>query len=1009
MVTWFAARHQDLARRLAHRGAHVYTCCSKCVRWYFREGQGDRGMTDPPPTTRWPFPPEQARQVGQACNAFEAAWQTGQRPRIEDHLGDLPEPARTALLRELLRRELAYRRAAGEQPAATDYEARFPDLRDWIAGQLEPTASAETGTPETLPPFEPPVGPAGTWPAVPGYEVLSELGRGGMGVVYKARQKSLNRTVALKMILAGAHASADQLRRFRRETEALARLQHPNIVAIYAVEEHEQLPYFAMEFCAGGSLKKRLRSQALPPDEAARLVETLARAVLHAAHDAEIVHRDLKPDNVLFTADGLAKISDFGLAKQLDASRFTPNSAVLGTPSYMAPEMVGQHHQVGRATDVYGLGAILYELLTGRPPFQGLTPMDVLAQVLADEPVPPSRLRRGVPDGLEAVCLHCLEKRPEARYPTAAALADDLRRVAAGEPPSVQTLSELERLTRWAQAAGFEILDVLTYGVRDVVCKARQVDLDRLVALKVLTAREEEEPDARARLRTEAERLARLHHPNIVTIYSSSRHGGRAYLAYEFVDGGSLVEKYRDEPAAPRLAAQLLLPLAEAIHHAHEHGIVHGALKPSSVLLAANDVPKVTNFGPSFLVEEERAGLARRPAFRRLPSYMAPELADGRAEEIGPAVDVYALGAVLYKLLTGGPPFLADSVQATLEQVRAQEPVPPHEWNPDVPPQLEAVCLKCLRKRPGDRYATAQALADELRHYLAATEEVDILPGYVLLNELPRGGLGVVYKSRQKTPRRLVALKIYNHRWEHFRMAQRAAAGLEHPNLVRVYDAGEHGGRLYAAEEFIEGNSLAQRLAGGARLPPQGAAQLLGTLAKALHHVHEHGLVHGNLKPPVVLFTKDDVPKVSSFDLARVPGEGPENAEGSGQRSGTPAYMAPEQVTGAARLDRAVDVHALGVLLYEMLTGCLPFQGVNRMETLKQIERHEPVSPAQLRPDVPGDLAAVCLLCLRKEPARRYATAQALAEDLRRFLDGQPVLARSGLWKRVTGWLRPGS
>jgi serine/threonine protein kinase len=956
-----------------------------------------------PPASGWPVPPEQARQLDQACTAFETAWRAGQRPRIEDYLGDLAEPARGALLRKLLRLEMAHRREAGEQPALTDYRDRFPDLRDWLAAQLEQTASGDTGTPDTLPPFEPPVGPAATGPVVPGYEILSELGRGGMGVVYEARQNSPSRSVALKMILAGAYASADQLRRFRRETEVLARLQHPNIVAIYAVEEHGQVPYFAMEFCADGSLKKRLRRRALPPDEAARLVETLARAV-HVAHDAEVIHRDLKPDNILFTAAGVVKISDFGLAKQLDASQCTPNSVVLGTPSYMAPEMVGQNHQVCRATDVYGLGAILYELLAGRPPFQGPTDMDILMQVLADEPVPPGRVRRGVPADLEAICLHCLEKKPEHRYATAAALADDLHRFATQESLSIQTLSEWERLTRWARTAGFEILDVLTYGVRDVVCKARQVELDRTVALKVITAREEEEPGARAGLRTEAEQLARLHHPNIVTVYSSGRHSGRAYLAYEFVEDGSLIEKYRDEPAWPRQAAQLLLACAEAIYYAHERGILHGNLKPSCVLLAETGVPKITNFGLTFLVDDER------PGFARLPSYMPPELADGRVEAIGPAMDVYALGAILYKLLTGGPPFLGDSVPATLEQVRAREPVPPHELQPDVPPHLEAICLRCLRKVPGERYPTALALADDLRRFLAETEEIELLPGFVMLKELPLGGLGVVYKARQKNPSRLVALKIYKHRWEHYRTAQQAAAGLEHPNLVQVHACGEHDGRLYVAEEFIEGDSLAQRLAGGVRIPPREAAQLVETLAGALHFVHEQGLVHGNLKPPVILFTREGVPKISSFDLARVPEDGSEETEAPGQRSGTPAYMAPEQVAGVARVDRAVDVHALGVLLYEMLTGCLPFQGVNRMETLKQIEGHEPVSPAQLRPDLPGDLAAVCLMCLRKEPARRYATAGALADDLRRFLDGKAPLARqSGLWRKVTEWLRPGS
>jgi hypothetical protein len=287
---------------------------------------------------------------------------------------------------------------------------------------------------------------------VPGYQLLGELGRGGMGVVYKAVQLRLNRTVALKMILAGSHAGAAELARFRTEGEAIARLQHPNIVQVYEVGQHEGKPFFSLEFCGGGTLERKFAGQALPPREAAALVEALAGAVQHA-HEHHIVHRDLKPANVLLTEDGTPKITDFGLAKLVDAAGSqTCTGAVMGTPSYMAPEQAdGKGRPVGPAADVYALGVILYELLTGQPPFRAPTALDVLFQIVAEEPPPPRELRPEIGRDLEAVCLKCLEKEPARRYASARELADDLRRFRDGEPVQARPLGPAGRLARWAQ------------------------------------------------------------------------------------------------------------------------------------------------------------------------------------------------------------------------------------------------------------------------------------------------------------------------------------------------------------------------------------------------------------------------------------------------------------------------------------------------------------------------------------------------------------------------------
>jgi eukaryotic-like serine/threonine-protein kinase len=269
---------------------------------------------------------------------------------------------------------------------------------------------------------------------VAGFDIVAELGHGGMGVVYKARQRRLNRLVALKRIRAGSLARSEDIARFRIEAEAVARLRHPNIIQIFDVGESGGLPFVALELLEGGSLDARLAGTPQPGRAAAALVSILARAV-HAAHEAGIVHRDLKPSNVLFALDGTPKITDFGLAKRLEAAGNTETGQIMGSPSYIPPEQArGQTRDVGPPADIYALGAILYEMLTGRPPFKGTTPLDTVMQVLHEEPVPLSRLQSKVPQDLEIICLKCLAKEPHKRYVDAQALSDDLDRYLADQP-----------------------------------------------------------------------------------------------------------------------------------------------------------------------------------------------------------------------------------------------------------------------------------------------------------------------------------------------------------------------------------------------------------------------------------------------------------------------------------------------------------------------------------------------------------------------------------------------
>ncbi|MBI3407627.1 MAG: serine/threonine protein kinase [Planctomycetes bacterium] len=308
-------------------------------------------------------------------------------------------------------------------------------------------------------------------PAIPGYEVLGLLGQGGMGRVYKARDLRLGRVVALKIISSQAQATPEQLARFQAETQALAKLNHPHIVQIFEVNKCDGVPFFSLEFLEGGSLDRKLAGKPQAPTPAARMLQVLARAT-YDAHSQGIVHRDLKPGNILLTREGQPKISDFGLAKQLDdQSNQTRTGAIIGTPTYMAPEQAaGESKSVGPQTDVYALGVIFYEMLTGRPPHQGLSALETMQLIRYADPVPPKRLQPGLPRALETICLKCLEKQPAKRYASALALAEDLERYLANKPIQARRAGAAERVGKWVQRhpASAALFAVVVLGVMSV-------------------------------------------------------------------------------------------------------------------------------------------------------------------------------------------------------------------------------------------------------------------------------------------------------------------------------------------------------------------------------------------------------------------------------------------------------------------------------------------------------------------------------------------------------------
>jgi serine/threonine protein kinase/Flp pilus assembly protein TadD len=434
---------------------------------------------------------ERERQLRQACDVLERRVRAGESYRTEDCLAAHPELAADSdATLELLYFEYVLREELGEELSAQDWYCRFPEqqvslekilqIHHGVCDRSGPSglaAALATLTPEQtlVQPKSPGVRRLGK------YELLEELGRGSMGVVYKAREPALDRLVALKVVLAGPHAGPDQLVRVHREARAIARLQHPNIVQIHEIGEDDGRPFLCMEYVDGLGLDRLLArwnaqaSLGLTPLAAAQLLESLAHAV-HHAHQQGIIHRDLKPANILLASGGVVsgesktpaayaspltthyspltpKITDFGLAKFLDSSAdATQGGHLVGTPSFMAPEQAGgRSNEAGPTVDVYALGGILYQLLTGRPPFQAPTVQETLELVRSAEPTPPRQLQPNLPRDLQTICLKCLAKEPSSRYASAQELAEDLRRFLAGEPIRARPATVTDRLGKWVK------------------------------------------------------------------------------------------------------------------------------------------------------------------------------------------------------------------------------------------------------------------------------------------------------------------------------------------------------------------------------------------------------------------------------------------------------------------------------------------------------------------------------------------------------------------------------
>jgi len=394
---------------------------------------------------------------------YRQAIRNAEAPDPDLYLADRPEEVREKLLIEFIKIDLTTRHTNDETLIIDDYLNRYPEhtelIRDLIATKrqvstiMPPPAEAETGFAATIAPGSQTRSSSQYLPRQFGdYELLKEIARGGMGVVYLARQNSLKRHVALKMILSGELAGEQEVRRFYSEAEAAAHLDHIGIVPIYEVGQLDGQHFFSMGYIDGECLSDRVNDGPLPPQEAAGLVRQVADAISYA-HQRGVIHRDLKPSNILMDKWGQPKVTDFGLAKKLAGdSSLTATGDVMGTPSYMPPEQAGGNTgNVGPLADVYSLGAVLYQLLIGRPPFQAATSIETIVQVLNTDPVAPRSMNASIPKDLETICLKCLEKDPHRRYQSAALLSEELQRFLDGEPIQARPVAAPARFWRWCK------------------------------------------------------------------------------------------------------------------------------------------------------------------------------------------------------------------------------------------------------------------------------------------------------------------------------------------------------------------------------------------------------------------------------------------------------------------------------------------------------------------------------------------------------------------------------